>query len=113
MKKRIAVLVLIFSLLMSIAVYAVQARASIVPSLTFNLSTAECSVTVVAGGDYIEATLTLWDGDDPIASWEGNGTNYVCIEGTCQVTRRRTYTLEVVGTMGGVPFSDSITRTCG
>jgi len=112
MFKRVVAVILALSVLLSITVFAVEPRVSYIPTLTFSQSTANCSVVINSPGSYIEATLSLWYGDSLIDSWEDSGENLVWIEESCTVTRRRNYTLKVVGTIDGIEFEESVTRTC-
>lgn len=112
MGKKVITIVLALLMLLGSTVYAVEPRTSAIPTLTFSQSTANCSATVSSTGHYIEATLALWYGDSLIDSWEGSGENNVYIKGSCTVTRRRNYTLVVSGTIDGIEFEESVTRTC-
>lgn len=116
MKRRIlsfaAVLVLMAA--MCASAFAVEPRIPrISPKLEFSGTTANCEVVIVSSGDDIDATLELWRGNTLIASWPGEGSNYVSISGTCHVTKGVTYTLKVSGTIDGETIDyDGISRTC-
>ena len=112
MLKKSIVGVLVLSLLLGIPAFAVESRASAVPTLTFSQSTANCEVVIYSTGSYIEATLSLLYGNTLIDSWDAEGEDVVWIEENCTVTRRRTYTLVASGTIDGVRFEESVTRTC-
>ena len=112
MKKKLLVMTLVLLLILSTAAYAVEPRVSTIPTLTFSQSTAYCDVTVTNADSYIEVTLSLWYGNQLIDSWENSGWNHVHIEETCEVTRRRNYTLTASGTIDGIEFEESVTRTC-
>lgn len=112
MLKKVIVMVLAVSMLLSVAIYAAEARVSYIPTLTFSQSTANCSVVISSPGSYIEATLSLWCGNSLIDSWEDSGEDYIWIDESCAVTRRKNYTLVVSGTVDGIEFEESVTRTC-
>lgn len=82
-------------------------------SLTFSGTTATCSGSVDDLNKSIVATMTLYHGSTPVASWSENGTSYVDFYGTCTVTKGQSYTLIISGTVNGTPFSTTpITKTC-
>lgn len=113
MKKRVLATALLLTMMLCITAQAAQPRASIVPGLTFTGTTANCSVVVSSVSDQIEVVLELWQGNTRIASWNGSGTTYVSISETCTVTKGKTYTLKVTGTINGTAFDEqSVTRTC-
>lgn len=104
MKRRILALVVLVVLVMNVSAQAVNNRAiNAAPTLEFDGATAECSV-VCSGNvsDRINATLTLYEGDDFVDSWSGSGTTRVSVSGDCRVTRGRMYTLEVTWFINGV-----------
>lgn len=55
-------------------------------------------------GKTIHATLQLWQGRTMIDSWSGNGTSYLLITGSHEVTKGKTYTVKVVCTVDGQSF---------
>lgn len=82
-------------------------------SLTFSGTTATCSGSVSDLNKTIVATMTLYHGSTPIASWSESGTSYVDFYGTCTVTKGQSYTLIISGTVNGIPFSTTpLTKTC-
>lgn len=86
---------------------------SVSGSLTFNGTTAVCSGSVSDLNKTIVATMTLSQGGTVVASWSGNGTSYVPLNGSCNVTKGLAYTLVISGTVDGTPFSTTpITKTC-
>lgn len=106
MKKRIIPLIIIFVFLLSISANAVEARATtIIPSLTFDGTTATCMVSVIDTGKSIKVTLELWCGNDFIDSWSESGTSRVIISEECSVIKGNTYTLKVSGTVDGKNFT--------
>lgn len=105
--------VLTFGLVLCSSVYAAEARLlRPILELSYDGITANCKATISSPGDLIDVTMTLKKGDTVISSWSGYGTSAVRISETHTVTKGVTYTLEVIGTAGGIPFSRSITRTC-
>ena len=85
------------------------------PTLTFNGTTAECSVTCSgeARDDVVEVTLTLYQGDTVVDSWSSSGLYRVLVEGECTVSRGKTYSLEMTWALNGqIQESATITRTC-
>lgn len=75
-------------------------------------STATCSVSLKAPGQYIDATLELKQGSTVVASWSDADTGELTLSGMVTVTSGVTYTLTVHGMIDGVAFTPaSITRT--
>jgi len=104
MKTKIISILLILALAfnLSVSAMAVEARAdSISPSLSFSGTNANCSVTISAIGKNINATLQLWQGSSLIATWPVSGTSYAANGGSVRATSGATYTLKVVGVIGG------------
>ena len=116
MKKRIVSFVLAAVMLSSliITVVAAEPRAtSYKPSLTFNGTTANCSITIIDIGKPISAVLELWHGSIRVAAWSGSATSRLIISEECTVTKGETYTLKVSGTISGVSFTGtSVTGVC-
>lgn len=72
MKKNIIMLLTLFAFMVSVvSVHAAPRTISIKPSISFDGTTAKCSVSVVADkmSDSVSATLVLWDGSKVIDSW--------------------------------------------
>lgn len=113
MKKRILAVVLGLCVILCTTVNAVEPRASYIPTLTFNGTTANCSIAVTSLGHSITVVLELWDEDGKVDSWTKSGTNYVRIEETCTVVSGETYTLKASGTINNVAFDrEMVTNTC-
>lgn len=118
MRKRIlAVLmpVLLVCLLTAQAVCAADLRASVSPSLTFDGTTAVCTVTCRGNStsDQLEATLTLYQGSTYVDSWSGSGKGRLSISGECAARSGKTYQLELTYSINGVEKpSVSVTKTC-
>ena len=80
MKKNIIMLLTLFAFMVSVvSVHAAPRTISIKPSISFDGTTAKCSVSVVADkmSDSVSATLVLWDGSKVIDSWTAAGTGYL------------------------------------
>lgn len=116
MKKRMRAILLATVILSSLVISAAAAQArtiDAVPVLTFDGTTANCSVSITALGKSITATLELWRSDTLMDSWSDSATSRLIIDEDCKVTPGQTYTLKVNGTIGGVPFTGTpITGTC-
>ena len=113
MKKRISAIALLMIVMLCTTAHAAQLRVSLVPGLTFTGTTANCSAAVTSVSDEIEIELSLWQGTTLVDSWEASGTNYVKISETCSVSKGKTYTLKLNGTINGTAFAErTVTRTC-
>lgn len=116
MKKKIIAIVLILTMLgaMGMTASAAESRAStIIPTLTFDGTTANCQASITGIGKTIDATLELWHGDTLVDSWDGTATSRLILSGSCTVTKGQTYTLKVSGTIGGVEFEGTpVSGTC-
>lgn len=85
----------------------------IIPQLSFNGTTANCSVAITGPGKDIAATITLWHGNRVMGSWSGSGTSALGVSGSARVNEGENYVLKVTGSIGGVPFDPvRISRTC-
>lgn len=107
MKKRIYALALAVILLFCFTTSSLAAmnEVQITPVLSYTGTTANCMVTITEAGKYVDATLTLKYGSIPIDSWQKAQMHGVSIYGTAHVTSGHSYTLEVSGTIDGIPFS--------
>lgn len=104
--RKIALLMAVI-LLVSIptTAYAATPRfLNIMPELTFDGTTANCSVAVVASttDDNLTATIKLWEGSTCLKSWTVSGEGYIFWEDTVTVTKNSTYKLTVDVTINGV-----------
>lgn len=105
-------LAVVVALFLGVPVVAATPRSTVVPTLSFSGTTAECSVRVVNNQADIEVVLELWENENLIDSWAASGRSYVSIDETCRVVRGRTYTLKAYGTFNGVSFSETtVTKT--
>ena len=113
LKKRLLIaLVAMVFVLSSVNVFAAT-KTTINPNLTFNGTTAHCSVSVFDYGKNIDITLELWQGNTLIHSWPANRTSYVIIDEYSLVTSGCTYTLLVTGTIDDVYINCTpVTKTC-
>jgi len=115
MLKRIFVLALAIVMIFSLGAPAFAAENAVryFPSLVFNGNVAECSVSISAIGQEIDARLELWYNNARIAYYPDSGTDYLYIEFDKNVNSGLTYSLVVVGTIDDVPFeSTPLVRTC-
>lgn len=115
MKKRMVSILLVAALLSSLTIsFAAEARiANYKPILSFDGTTANCYIRISAFGKEITATLELYCGNSRVARWSDAATSYLVMDEDQSVTPGQTYTLEVSGTIDGVPFTGSpITATC-
>ena len=86
---------------------------SITPDLSFQGNTAYCEVRITSVGDTINARLELWQGNICLVSWSDSAVSRLAISEEYPAVSKRTYTLKVVGTIGGETISCSpVSRTC-
>lgn len=105
MRKCALLLVVVLVLSIPLNAYAATPRfLNIMPELTYNGTTANCSVTIVASttSQEIIATMKLWYGSTCLETWTARGEGYVFWDDTATVTRNRTYKLTVDVTVDGV-----------
>ena len=116
MKKRIVSVFLVAAILSALVATAAAAQsraADYTPSLTFDGTTANCTISIMAIGKPITATLELWQGSTRVAKWSDSATSRLIIDEDCTVTKGQTYTLKVSGTINGVSFTGTpVTGTC-
>lgn len=115
MKKRILPILLPLVLILCMgSSSAVLARATFVRNyISFNGKTAECSVSISAAGQKIDATLELWEKDTLLDSWTGSGYDVLRIEGNHRAVSGHTYTVKVNGTIDGIDIkADPVSKTC-
>lgn len=102
MKKRIVSVLLVVAILSAMAATAAAAEsrnAVCTPTLSFDGTTANCSLTITALGKTIAATMELWQGSTRVAQWSFSGTSRLIVSETKTVTKGKTYTLKVSGTI--------------
>lgn len=118
MKRRIIALALVFPLMLALTMpaFAVELRAArYIPSLSFNGNTATCSASCQANNlkDEIEATLTLYQGEEYVDSWSDSGTFSVFISESCKVESGKTYRLVLEYSINGESKRPvSVSATC-
>lgn len=118
MKKKTISLFLLLALLFVHPVYAEAASprvATIWPSIAFDGTTAQCSVSVTADhtSDNITIVVKLWRNNQCIKTWDDSGTGYLIFDKTTTVTKGYAYTLTADVTLDGVRQpTASVTGTC-
>lgn len=118
MKKKAIPFLLFLVLLFAQPVYAeaVSPRAATIwPSMAFNGTTAQCSVSVTAEHftDDIEITVKLWRNGKCIKTWEDSGTGYLIFDRTTTVTRGYTYIMTADVTLdGAIQPTVSVSKEC-
>lgn len=117
MKKRIAAMVLLLAMAFTMSASAVEVRRAgkAVLRLSFEGTTAVCSVTCKGNDsrDAVDATLTLYQGNTEVDSWSGSGTGRVAVSGQCGVKSGKEYTLTVTYAVNGTEQpSQSIAKEC-
>lgn len=109
MKKRVIILILAAVMLLAIPAQATSRATTFMPSLTFEGATAKCGIVILGGThDQIEVTLSLWHGNQLIDTWSEEGTGYLRMTESAQVTKEYTYTLEAVVAINGVELDPLI-----
>ena len=118
MKRRIFALALAFPLMLALTVSALAAESRWernIPELIFNGNTATCTASCRASNskDKIEATLTLYQGENYVNSWSDSGTYSVLISESCKVESGKTYRLVLEYSVNGESKKPvSISATC-
>ena len=107
LKKKVIPFLLFFFFFFAQPIYAEAASlrtATIWPSMAFDGTTAQCSVSVTADHftDDIEIVVKLWRNGQCIKTWEDSGTGYLIFDKTATVTKGYTYTMTVDATLDGV-----------
>lgn len=85
MKRKIVVLMAVLALVLALPAYAVSTRAArALPSLTFDGTTATCTVKITGSrpSDEITATIELTQGSKTIETWTESGTGVLEFEDT-------------------------------
>lgn len=113
--KFFAVVILVVMSLCMAAQAADMRAAGGTPNLSFNGTTAVCSVRCKGNvsSDQVSAKLTLYQGKTVVDSWSGSGKNYVTVSGQHKVTSGKSYTLTLTYSINGVSqTAKSTTATC-
>ena len=107
LKKKTIVILMVLVLILASAVSAFAATQvyNAKLTLTLNGSTATCKLLVTDPGQYINATMELWQGSTFITSWSASGYSVVNMLETYPITSGLSYTLKGYGTSGGVSFT--------
>lgn len=110
-----AMAIILVVALLCVSVHAATPRSvSIVPTLTFSGTTANCHV--LASGDSddeIVIKATLWYGVQCIGRWSTSGTGYASTSGTAAVESGKQYKLTADVTVNGIKQSPvSQTKVC-
>lgn len=115
-KKILVLLVVVMVTTLQLQVCAVESRAyRNVPSLSFNGTTANCSVTVYGNNssDEINVTMKLWESGTCLRTWRGTGEGTVKLSETYGVSKGKMYKLTVDATINGlVQPTASVTKPC-
>lgn len=103
MWRRICALIFLVILALSISVQATEPRISAQPSLSFNGTTAFCSVFCRgnSSNDTVDATLTLYQGSTYVDSWSDSGKGQVSLSGSCKTVSGKSYKLVVDYSVNG------------
>lgn len=115
MKTRNVLLFFAMFILLTTQANAASTRTLLAPTLTFDGTTAKCSIFVAgtAPSDEVSATLQLWKGNTCIATWKKESTTYLFINETATVEKGKTYKLTVDISINGIPQATvPITGTC-
>lgn len=105
MRKIAMSLAVIMVLLLPMTAHAATSRTiRIYPSLSFDGTTANCSVIVLAdiSSDEIEATIKLWQGNNCVATWQEDATGNLVFKKVATVTSGKTYKLTADVTINDV-----------
>lgn len=103
LKKHFFPIMCAFLVLLSSTAHAATRVAAVVPRISFNGTTASCTVFVAADRptDDIEAVIKLWQGSKCIETWEASSVGDLAFSGTATVSRGKTYQLTVDVTLEG------------
>lgn len=119
MKKRamsaITLFLLVCVFMMQIAQAAEPRAVKSSADLSFNGTTAVCTAICIgnSSSDKIEATLTLYQGNTFVDSWNGSGNYSIVVSGEHKVTSGKSYRLELSYAVNGVEKPTvSATGTC-
>lgn len=105
MKKRAPLLWISLIILLIFPAYAQSARLSVsTADLTFENSTAKCEVRIFGSSsrDSISATITLWNNNQCIMTWERKSNYSLSLSETVAVTQGQSYTLNVEYSINGI-----------
>ncbi len=116
MKKRIFSILVLFLMVFSSTAYAASPRvAQVVPEISFDGTTAICTVFIASEqpGDDIETVIKLWQGNRCIETWEPSSVGILTFSGKAKVAKGKSYQLTVDVTLAGKKLPRfSINGTC-
>ena len=115
MQKRLIPMVIVVLLTLTMMAHAAEPRAISSPILTFDGTTAKCSVICRGDNttDKVNATLTLYQGSTFVDSWSGSGTYRVPVSGSAQIKSGKEYRLVLTWSINGISQpSVATTSTC-
>ncbi len=116
MKKRIVPILCIFLIFFSSTAHAATPRvAQVVPNISFNGTTANCSVFIVSDkpNDDIKAVIKLWQGSQCIKTWEEYSTDHLVFSAEATVRKGKNYQLTVDVSLAGKDLPRfSVKGTC-
>ena len=118
MRKIIAVLsVFVIVLAITIPIHAAnESYNRVIPGLSFNGTTATCSLRVYAENmsDSIKASVVLKHGNSVVQQWLNMTDNgYLIFSDTASVVQGETYTMQISLEINGISYSIAdITKTC-
>ena len=104
MKKRFFPILFVFLMVFSSTAHAASTRAaSVVPRISFDGTTASCTVFIAADRptDDIDAVIKLWQGSRCIETWEESSVGDLAFSGKVTVSKGKTYRLTVDVTLEG------------
>lgn len=114
--KRVFALAVPLLLLLTLSVQAVEARTPQADlKLSFGGTTATCSASCKSDNvkDEVAATLTLYQGNTYVASWDDSGTGRVSILESYEVESGKSYRLVLTYTINGAAQpAKAVTGTC-
>lgn len=105
MRKCALLLAIVLVLSIPMTAYAATPRMlSIMPELTFDGTTANCSVAVIGNNtsEDIDVVIKLWRGTTCLKTWTASGDGYVFWDDTATVSKNMTYKLTVDVTINGL-----------
>lgn len=112
MRRRICALIALIVLALSMNAQAAELRTvSAKPMLSFNGTTAFCSVICRgdSSDDTIDVTLTLYQGSTYVDSWSDSGSGQVKLSGSCKAVSGKSYKLVVDYSVNGESRPSSYT----
>lgn len=117
MKKKVLACFFLAIMVISLNAQAVETpeRRTVVttPTLEFNGTTAVCGLSIARPNKKICATMELWQGEELIDSWSGEGNGSLLMSETCAASKGKAYTVKAYGTIGGEPFTArNVTKVC-